>query len=60
VGNKSDLKDIRQVDTATAEEFAKSVGAIYGETSAKEDVKSITSIFEQLGKFGEKVDDLGN
>jgi hypothetical protein len=39
------------VDTATADEFAKSVGAIYGETSAKEDAKSITYIFEQLGNL---------
>lgn len=39
------------MDTATADEFAKSVGAIYGETSAKEDAKSITYIFEQLGNL---------
>ena len=35
VGNKSDLKDKRKVDTATAKEFADSLGIPFIETSAK-------------------------
>jgi len=48
-GNKSDLADQRQVDTKAAEEYARSIGAIYLETSAKLAL-NVDAIFTQLWK----------
>ena len=38
VGNKADLEDQRAVGTSEGADFAKSVGAAFFETSAKDDV----------------------
>jgi Ras-related protein Rab-22 len=48
-GNKSDLEDRRSVPTATAESYASSIGAIFSETSAKDDT-NVISIFENVIK----------
>ena len=55
IGNKVDLGFLRQVDKDEAREFARSIGAIYWETSAKtglnvdEVVANICSELEQRG-----------
>ena len=53
VGNKCDLEDQEEVDSETARTFAKSISAIFRQTSAKEN-KGITELFmkicEQLDK----------
>ena len=47
--NKSDLYELRQIDDEEGEEFAKSIGAIFSATSAKNDT-GITSLFENIGQ----------
>jgi len=46
--NKSDLYEERQVQNETGEEFAKSINAIFVETSAKND-SGIDKLFENIG-----------
>ena len=48
-GNKSDLQEQRQVDTKAAEEYARGIGAIYLETSAKL-ASNVDAIFASLWK----------
>ena len=45
--NKSDLYETREVSNEDGEEFAKSIGAIFASTSAKNDF-GITSLFENI------------
>ena len=45
--NKSDLYEKRQVSDEDGEEFAKSIGAIFASTSAKND-SGITNLFENI------------
>ena len=45
--NKSDLYEQRQVEDEEGEEFAKSIGAFFGTTSAKND-SGITNLFENI------------
>ena len=47
--NKSDLYEEKQVSDEDGEEFAKSIGAIFASTSAKND-SGITSLFENIAK----------
>ena len=47
-GNKCDLYEERQVENETGEEFAKSINAIFVETSAKND-SGIDKLFENIG-----------
>lgn len=46
-GNKADLEENREVDRNTAFEYAERIGAIYLETSAKEDL-NVQKIFTEL------------
>ena len=48
--NKSDLYELRQVDDEEGEKFAKSIGAIFASTSARNDT-GITSLFENIGRM---------
>ena len=62
-GNKNDLYEERKVEDKEGEEFAKSIGAIFASTSAKND-HGITALFENIGKkildpnFGKELNDL--
>jgi len=47
--NKSDLNDLREIERHQGENFAKSIGAIFNETSAKS-AAGITEVFQKLGK----------
>ena len=47
--NKSDLYEEKQVEENEGEEFAKSIGAIFALTSAKNDV-GITGLFDNIGR----------
>ena len=47
--NKSDLYEEKQVSDEDGEEFAKSIGAIFESTSAKND-SGITNLFENIAK----------
>ena len=47
--NKNDLYDERVVESETGEEFARSVGAIFMSTSAKDD-NGITALFDNIGQ----------
>ena len=47
--NKNDLYDERVVDSETGEEFAKSIGAIFIQTSSKENI-GIQELIENIGK----------
>jgi len=49
VANKNDLYDKRAVNSETGEEFAKSIGAIFMQTSAKENI-GIQELIENIGK----------
>ena len=49
VANKNDLYDERVVNSETGEEFAKSIGAIFMQTSAKENI-GIQELIENIGK----------
>lgn len=46
-GNKSDLKDQRQINYEMAKAYADEIGALYMETSAKEDV-NVQDLFINL------------
>lgn len=46
-GNKADLEDQREVDRITAAAYAEEIGAMYIETSAKDDL-NVQDIFVQL------------
>jgi GTPase SAR1 family protein len=46
-GNKSDLEESREIDRAMAQAYAEEIGALYLETSAKDDV-NVQDIFVQL------------
>jgi GTPase SAR1 family protein len=48
-GNKCDLEDKREVDTEQALEYAKSVGALFAETSAKTAV-NVQQLFVDISK----------
>lgn len=50
VGNKVDLEGSRNVDMQTAKEYAESVGALYLECSAKENI-GINSLFDEIAKL---------
>eukprot|EP00033_Pygsuia_biforma_P003191 GCRY01003501.1.p1 GENE.GCRY01003501.1~~GCRY01003501.1.p1 ORF type:complete len:198 (-),score=31.46 GCRY01003501.1:333-926(-) len=47
--NKSDLEDEREVDSDEGEEYASSVGALFAETSAKEDT-NVTELFREISR----------
>ena len=47
--NKNDLYDERVIDSETGEEFAESIGAIFMQTSAKENI-GIQELIENIGK----------
>jgi Ras-related protein Rab-2A len=50
VGNKADLAhEIRNVDQNEAREFAKSIGAVYMETSAKNNI-NVDQLFQELAR----------
>ena len=49
VGNKIDLYDEQKVETSTAREFAKKIGAIFQLTSAKKN-DGISNLFDNIGK----------
>ena len=49
VGNKTDLYEDQVVETSTAREFAKKIGAIFQLTSAKEN-EGIPNLFDNIGK----------
>ena len=46
-GNKADLADQREVESAAAAAYAQEIGAMYLETSAKDDL-NVHDIFVQL------------
>mmetsp|Transcript_8112 Transcript_8112/g.12110 ORF Transcript_8112/g.12110 Transcript_8112/m.12110 type:complete len:173 (+) Transcript_8112:96-614(+) len=48
-GNKADLEDQREVESAAASAYAQEIGAMYLETSAKDDL-NVHDIFVQLSK----------
>ncbi|NXI46442.1 RAB31 protein, partial [Galbula dea] len=48
-GNKCDLSDTREVSVKDAKEYADSVGAVFFETSAKNDV-NIEEVFQEISK----------
>ena len=56
IANKSDLNDKEQVKNEEGEEFAKSIGAIFQSTSAKDDI-GITDLFNIIGEkyFNSKI-----
>ena len=47
-GNKIDMKEHRQVDSYSAQEYAQSIDAFYIETSCRDDI-NIERIFKQIG-----------
>ena len=49
VGNKTDLYEEQKVETSTAREFAKKIGAIFQLTSAKKN-DGIPNLFDNIGK----------
>ena len=49
-GNKSDLAYRREVDVTAAEAYAKSIGATYTETSAKDD-RYVQTLFILISKY---------
>jgi GTPase SAR1 family protein len=52
VGNKCDLEDQRKVSVQDAEEFAKSIGAKYYETSALNDMNgNVKVVFQECGSM---------
>ena len=52
VGNKCDLQDQRQVSIKDAEEFAKTIGAKYYETSALNDMNgNVKVVFQECGSM---------
>ena len=46
-GNKADLANLREVDTETAKAYADEIGAMYVETSAKDDL-NVQDLFVQI------------
>lgn len=48
-GNKADLEDQREVESASAAAYAQEIGAMYLETSAKDDL-NVHDIFVQLSQ----------
>ena len=48
-GNKYDMRESRKIETESAREYAESVGAVYVETSARDDT-NIEQIFLEIGK----------
>ena len=46
-GNKADLANLREVDTETAKAYAEEIGAMYVETSAKDDL-NVQDMFVQI------------
>ena len=52
VGNKCDLKDQRKVTVQQAEEFAKTIGAKFYETSALDDSNgNVKVVFQECGEM---------
>ncbi len=49
VGNKADLYEDQKIETSTAKEFAKKIGAIFQLTSAKKN-EGIPVLFDNIGK----------
>lgn len=50
VGNKLDAQDLRQVETKEARDFARTIDAIFLETSAKTG-DNIDKLFTDLGNY---------
>merc|ERR1712194_192410 len=48
-GNKADLEDQREIESAAAAAYAQEIGAMYLETSAKDDL-NVHDIFVQLSQ----------
>ena len=48
-GNKSDMKDAREIATSTAKEYADEIGALFLETSAKDD-SNVNELFMKLSE----------
>ena len=48
-GNKSDMKDNREIETKTAKEYADEIGALFMETSAK-DATNVEELFIKLSE----------
>jgi len=48
-GNKSDMKDAREVESSMAQEYASEIGALFMETSAK-DESNVAEIFLKLSE----------
>ena len=46
-GNKADLANLREIDTETAKAYAEEIGALYVETSAKDDL-NVQDMFVQI------------
>lgn len=49
-GNKSDLEDRRQISYERAKSYSEEIGAVYFETSARNNV-NVELVFNELGKF---------
>jgi GTPase SAR1 family protein len=49
-GNKADLEDSREVDRKEAAAYAETIGALYLETSAKDDT-NVQDLFIKLSEF---------
>merc|ERR1711934_1306199 len=50
VGNKADLADKRDVETAQGQGFAKEINGIFAETSAKDHEGGINTLFTRIGE----------
>jgi len=48
-GNKSDLEDRRQISYERAKSYSEEIGAVYFETSARNNV-NVELVFNELGK----------
>jgi small GTP-binding protein len=46
-GNKADMKDAREIESSSAKEYADEIGALFLETSAKDDT-NVSEIFTKL------------
>ncbi len=49
-GNKNDLDDLREITTKQGEEYAKEIGAVFCETSAKTSI-NIKELFVDISKY---------
>jgi len=53
-GNKRDLEAQREVETETAQAYAEEIGAMFSETSAKDDL-NVQKIFVDLSEWHDKL-----